>query len=678
VSIDFVHIGEDVPVMVKIGSEQAKAVLKAGFNKIEMLVPKELSRQERMAEIKIGTNTALKKKFTLEPVRPWEIYLVQHTHTDIGYTRPQTEILAEHLRYIDHALDFCDQTDSYPDDAKFRWTCETAWSVREYLRSRPQSQIDRLLKRIREGRIEATGMFLNYSEIIDEGALVAQTKTLQMLKNMGINVTTAMQNDVNGIAWCMVDYYDHTDVRYLTMGLHAHRAQKPFDKPTAFWWKSPAGNRLLAYRSEHYQHANALSLTTGQQDVFRNNLSQYLDGLEKNGYPYDKISLQFSGYVTDNAPPSTTACDIIRDWNDKYEWPKLRSALVREFMWYLDEQHAKDLPEHQVAWPDWWTDGVGSAANETKTARQAHAQLSMVTALMSLAKIQAIKLPPEMNHEVEKIYDNLLFYDEHTHGAAESVTDPLAQNTVNQWGMKAAYAWEANKQVHILEEKILAFLEPTMPACNQSTIAVYNTLNWPRTGMVELFIQYSVIPEGAVFTILDAENLVVPAQCIEQRMEGAYYNLWVQNIPPLGYKTLKIILGQPPAPEPAINLSFPLENDFYRIEIDTKKGVISQVFDKELNVNLLDEADSLTMGQTIYEQLSNRHDLERLTNTTRDTVYRPLQLSRSVLQSLLIVDQKPGNIYHSIFLKGELPVCADARGVSVEIRLYHFKKMITL
>ncbi|MBL7828879.1 MAG: hypothetical protein JNJ57_19750, partial [Saprospiraceae bacterium] len=83
VSIDFVHIGEDVPVMVKIGSEQAKAVLKAGFNKIEMLVPKALSRQERMAEIKIGTNAALKKKFTLEPVRPWEIYLVQHTHTDI-------------------------------------------------------------------------------------------------------------------------------------------------------------------------------------------------------------------------------------------------------------------------------------------------------------------------------------------------------------------------------------------------------------------------------------------------------------------------------------------------------------------------------------------------------------------------------------------------------------------
>ncbi|MBK7410025.1 MAG: hypothetical protein IPJ40_19425 [Saprospirales bacterium] len=89
-------------------------------------------------------------------VAEWTIYLVQHSHTDIGYTRPQTEILPEHLRYIDYALDYCDQTDDYPDNAKFRWTCEASWAVREYLESRPETQIDRLLKRIKEGRIEVT------------------------------------------------------------------------------------------------------------------------------------------------------------------------------------------------------------------------------------------------------------------------------------------------------------------------------------------------------------------------------------------------------------------------------------------------------------------------------------------------------------------------------------------
>ena len=69
------------------------------------------------------------------------------------------EILAEQLRYIDYALDYCDATDNYPDFAKFRWTCEIAWAVSEYLKCRPAEQIARLKQRVKEGRIELATMF---------------------------------------------------------------------------------------------------------------------------------------------------------------------------------------------------------------------------------------------------------------------------------------------------------------------------------------------------------------------------------------------------------------------------------------------------------------------------------------------------------------------------------------
>ena len=111
-----------------------------------------------------GGNKVFEKVKLAAPKR-WTVYLTQHTHTDIGYTRPQTEILPEHLRYIDYALDYCDQTDSYPDDARFRWTCETTWAVQEYLKRRPAAQLERLRKRVREGRIEVAGMLLNMAEI---------------------------------------------------------------------------------------------------------------------------------------------------------------------------------------------------------------------------------------------------------------------------------------------------------------------------------------------------------------------------------------------------------------------------------------------------------------------------------------------------------------------------------
>jgi hypothetical protein len=140
----------------------------------------------------------MRKSVILDPVRKWEIKLIQHTHTDIGYTRSQTDILAEHLRYIDYSLDYCDATDNYPDNAKFRWTCEASWPGDEYLKCRPAGQIERLIKRIKEGRIEVTGMYFNFDELPDEKILASSLAALGRIKEKGIPVSLAMQTDVNG------------------------------------------------------------------------------------------------------------------------------------------------------------------------------------------------------------------------------------------------------------------------------------------------------------------------------------------------------------------------------------------------------------------------------------------------------------------------------------------------
>ena len=69
-------------------------------------------------------------------------------------------------------------------------------------------------------------------------------------------VKMAMQNDVNGFAWCMPDYFKNTGVKYLIMGINTDRSIEPFDKPTCFWWEAPSGERLLAFRADHYMTGN--------------------------------------------------------------------------------------------------------------------------------------------------------------------------------------------------------------------------------------------------------------------------------------------------------------------------------------------------------------------------------------------------------------------------------------
>ena len=105
--------------------------LEAGENRFFFEVPEVSSAQSLPLTVTRGKEELAAETVTIEPVRHWRMNLVQHTHTDIGYTRSQMEILAEHLRYIDYALDYCDATDDYPDAAKFRWTCEISWAVSE-------------------------------------------------------------------------------------------------------------------------------------------------------------------------------------------------------------------------------------------------------------------------------------------------------------------------------------------------------------------------------------------------------------------------------------------------------------------------------------------------------------------------------------------------------------------
>ncbi len=217
------------------GKELLTSKTKIGYN--QFFVPVPSVKAPKKLEISLKYETGLNEKVTGTqlPTKKWEIYLIQHAHTDIGYTRPQSEILAEHLRYIDYALDYCDQTDNMPDDAKFRWTCESTWVVREYLRTRPKTQIERFKKRIGEGRIEVTGMYFNMAEIADENIMFDYFQPLKEIKDQGITVKTTMQNDVNGVAWCLPDYLKNTSVKYLTMGINETRSILPFFVPTCFW-----------------------------------------------------------------------------------------------------------------------------------------------------------------------------------------------------------------------------------------------------------------------------------------------------------------------------------------------------------------------------------------------------------------------------------------------------------
>ena len=648
------------------GEKIQKDSVKKGDNLLLLTVSAVTSAKKVDINVKGDKVLAGKYPLTLTPVKKWEIDLVQHAHTDIGYTRPQSEILAEHMRYIDYALDYCDQTDALPDAAKFRWSCESSWVTREYLRSRPSSQIERFKKRIAEGRIEVTGMYCNMAEISDENIMVDFLQPLKEFGKLGIPVKTAMQNDVNGIAWCMPDYFKNTGLKYLDMGINETRSVLPFDKPTCFWWEAPSGERLLAFRADHYMTGNFFGMES--KEIKAANMLNHLAKLDEKQYPFDKIGIQFSGYFTDNSPPSTAACELVKNWNATHETPKLRLSVVSEFFEYVENKYGATLPVYKNAWLDWWTDGYGSTSRETAEVRKTQNMKQVDEGLFAMVSMMGGEQSPSLETNMNHISENAIFFDEHTCGADESIDHPYSENSTRQWLQKGAYAWEALKKVTLLHEEGLARFQQYLKKADFPVIYVINSMGWNRSGDINLFIDNEILPVSKKPRITDiSTGKEVPAQMVSKRAEGAYWVLEVKDIPALGYKALKIESGETETKAENNTNETVLENSFYKVVINKSTGAVSSLYDKELKQELADGQNSYNIGQPVKETTKKRDETAPFVRTTVSNVKIEHGVNGVAWESVKIGSDLEG------FEKGDQD---SPKGIDLEIRLYKNVKKI--
>ena len=664
------HEGKAASATLRLGDQSQRVKLEAGENRFFFEVPEVSSAQSLPLTVTRGKEELAAETVTIEPVRHWRMNLVQHTHTDIGYTRSQMEILAEHLRYIDYALDYCDATDDYPDAAKFRWTCEISWAVSEYLKCRPAEQIARLKQRVKEGRIELATMYLNFDELPDEQTLAASLAPLKQFREAGMRAELAMQDDVNGIGWCFSEYFADAGVKYLNMGTHGHRALICFDKPTVFWWQSPSGKKVLAYRAEHYNQGNFFGVHTDDFGQFETRVLEYLGQLEAKDYPYDICAAQHSGYFTDNAPPSTKSCEMVRRWNEKYEWPKLRTAVATEFIKTVESDYADRIQTIRGAWPDWWTDGFASGAREAAVSRITHSNIIANQAGLSFAKMLGAELPEGMNERIDGINNALLFYDEHTFGYSESVRDPYGLETWEQRSLKQSYAWEAYRYAGLLGENTMGLLQSFVPKANVPSIAVFNTLNWSYSGIAKVYIDHQILPKEKAFRIVDEAGHEIPAQAGESRSDGTYWCLYVKDVPALGYARYRVEVLDEPRPAAVADDKLAdkrVENEWYTIDFDPSRGTIHQLYDKALGKPLLSADAEWEMGEFIYEIIDSRHPMEK---------YTAPQFLRRRPERIRFERYEKGPIWDTYRFRGETVAGREPNNLMVEYRVYNVEKKI--
>ena len=94
------------------------------------------------------------------PVRPWTIYLLPHSHNDIGYTTLQPDVERKQINNLKTAMRLARDTAGYPEGARFKWNVEVMWPVDCYLppgdRRGAQSA---LLDAVRAGQVRLEGLY---------------------------------------------------------------------------------------------------------------------------------------------------------------------------------------------------------------------------------------------------------------------------------------------------------------------------------------------------------------------------------------------------------------------------------------------------------------------------------------------------------------------------------------
>jgi alpha-mannosidase len=360
------------------------------------------------------------------------LYLVNHTHTDFGYTDYPQSLYRLHRRIIDRAIEVCEAHAHLPDPARFRWTCEVAEITLDWFRHASPTMIDRFLRLHEQGLMGVAGMPMHWTPLVSPALAERSLDRVRALRSdYGLTIRTAWQCDVNGLGWYWTDLLLDAGIDRLVMASNPHRGIPDRVSPRLFAWQTPSGRSLPTLHGWHYTYgANSMRFSeasTAEAQVSVDRVMGRPGGTAD--WPHEAMIVQVTNKASpDNGFPTDSLSEFVTRWNGEGRVPKLEIRTLDKAMDALLTQGGP-LPPLAGDWPDYWADGVASTAFETAVAR-AGERIVPVTDMLT-ASAGGTDDPAQTD-----AVQGISLYDEHTWGAYSAITMPDAPFARFQWSWK--------------------------------------------------------------------------------------------------------------------------------------------------------------------------------------------------------------------------------------------------
>lgn len=628
-------------------------------------------------EFVLETDENPEDQFTLDwiPRKHWEVCLIPISHHDLGYTHSIEHVLEKYTRIYKDVLRFCEETDDYPDEAKFRYSAEGAWSLQHFIDVSDKETCEKLGKYMKEGRVEVHALIGN--EITDicshEELIRLMYPSFRIKREFGGEIGVGSITDVTGLSWGLPIALSNAGVNYFFAGLPDYfdwwgekfsymrpfwdeeNILRPHGKPDAFYWKGPDGSKILVYYQGTYG-----CWSPSSYDEILEVLPGMLDDIDKRGNPFSVM--RYGGYgCGDNTDTDIIVSNLVREWNNKWAYPKLIVSTSSMFFEKLEKQctdlrtFSGDLPQTD------YSVGTTSTAKVTALNRVAHDRLNTAEKLATMSNMLINSNYP--SGIIRDAYYNMMLYDEHTWG----MWDPVGEVQDWAWSDKSSFAYKAAGLAEMILTGRRGYTDGGPRAIANAVafddsgqhIVVFNPLSFERNDLV---ILTKLVPEEP-FDVIDTEtgkkvtyqvteldNPLAPVPYAAGRYARQHFTTtsWyldqtrgltlsfvAEDVPSMGYKTYKIIPadGSSVSSSSLVLTDNSIENRYYKLELNPETGTVISIFDKKLGMELVDQHAPHQVNQLITRWVSTGDEVSPETASIRRGRNGPVSASLVVSTS---------------------------------------------
>ena len=583
------------------------------------------------------------------------IYVIHHTHTDVGFTNDQPIFWEMQYRFIDEALSLMQRYEGNPPDSRFRWTIETTCGLDAWLKTASSRAIDRLITADKAGLLEVMAMQTNNTPLLDTTQLIESLRPVDRLRrDYGLDIHYAMNCDINGQNWTLADILLDAGIEGFSMAINHHFGGPPHPRPNVFLWQTPSGRVLPAHNGWQYSKANEFGLANDTDEVFLEWLPKIETYLTEINYPLPFIVLEGFHPYGDNGSAWGAFAEFAHRWNKSGQAPKIVTATPRMF-WERVKDHHADLQTVRGDWTDYWNFGCISSARETTIARTTRNRLQNADAVFAALNALTPFLTPDpsptgrggqdsllpsgegqgrrnepvevmseksWSHRAFSLYRDpawhaLNLYGEHTWGADTASNEPQLEDSLAMDNHKKNLAYTARSLSLILERDALADFSHFVPRNDPTDLLVFNPLPWERTisGSIPKNV---LIPRGLNDDPSSSRHFIgrmaQPTDFWTGRTEtgwhgGMGWQLKPTTVPAFGYVVVNwdslTSMIEASESDGAV-----IENERYHITFDTQKGGITSLFDKRLNHEWVDSSAGYPLHGFVHEEVADHESPE--------------------------------------------------------------------